>query len=73
MTLPETRWVAVSPGVMELPTTKFQITYVAGSSVPFRVTWDGNDIPAYAHFTLASAQSAVEAHMAELITMGFEP
>lgn len=73
MTRPETKWTAVAPGVMELPTTKFQITYVAGSAVPFRVSWDGKPIPASAHARLGDAQAAAEAHMAELITMGFEP
>jgi hypothetical protein len=68
----DTRWTAVEPGVMALPTTKFRIIYVAGSAVPFRAEWDGKPIPASAHFTLAVAQAAVEQNMAELIAMGFE-
>lgn len=57
---------------MELPTTKFRIEYVVGSPVPFRVTWDGQTIPPYGYMRLKDAQRAAEAHMAELITMGFE-
>lgn len=72
MTNPETRWTAVSPGVMELPTTKFAIRYVAGSAVPFRVTWDGQPIPDGFKSSLAEAQAAAETHMPELIAMGFE-
>jgi hypothetical protein len=72
VTKPDTKWTAVAPGVMELPTTKFQITYIAGSLVPFRVTWDSTPIPNGTKRTLAEAQAAAEAHMAELITMGFE-
>lgn len=68
----DTRWATVAPGIMELPTTKFRIVYVAGSAVPFRAEWDGKPIPNHAHLTLASAQAAVEANMAELIIMGFE-
>ena len=73
MTAPETKWISVAPGVMELPTTRIQIGYVPGSSVPFRVSWDGKPIPASAHTRLSDAQAAAEAHMAELIIMGFEP
>lgn len=73
MTKPETKWVAVAPGVMELPTTKFHVTYVAGSAIAFRVTWDDRPIPNNCHSALADAQAAAEKRMAELIIMGFEP
>lgn len=72
MTKPDTRWTTTAPGVMELPTTKFVIRHVNGSAIPFRVTWDGQSIPDGFKPTLAGAQAAAEAHMAELIAMGFE-
>lgn len=69
---PETKWIATAPGILELPTTKFRIEYVAGSYVPFRAFWDGVPIPHSACTTLRHAQKACSEHMAELITMGFE-
>lgn len=73
MTVPETEWISVAPGVLELPTTKFRIAYEAGSLVPFRVAWDVKAIPQSAHMHLADARAVAERHMAELIVMGFEP
>lgn len=72
MTDPNTKWTATAPGILELPTTKLRIEYVVGSSVPFRVRWDGQSIPCGDHSCLESAKEAAEKHMAELITMGFE-
>lgn len=72
MDKPEIKWIAVAPGVMELPTTKFRIRHVNGSSVPFRVEWDGKRTPDGEHFTLAEAQVAAENYIDTLMTMGYE-
>ncbi len=68
----ENKWTAVEPGVMALVHTKFRIHYQNGSSVPFRVHWNGEPIPNYAHNSLSSAQAAAEAWIDSLITIGFE-
>lgn len=73
MTAPETKWTAIAPGIMELPTTKYLIRYEHGSAAPYRVTWDGQPIPDGCHSQLYAAQGAAERHMADQITMGFEP
>ena len=68
----ENKWIAIEPGVMALEHTKFRIVYQKGSSVPFRVQWDGEPIPDHAHSTLSAAQRAAEAWIDSLMTMGFE-
>jgi len=72
MTNPKTKWIAVEPGVIELPTTKFRITYAPESGIPFRVTWNGKRIPGGEQGTLEIAMDVAERHMAELTIMGFE-
>ncbi len=66
---PETQWVAVAPGVWELPTTKFRITYQRkyGSC---HLTWDGGGARAYG--SLQAAKEGATKWMADLIEMGFE-
>jgi hypothetical protein len=70
MTDPDTEWTAITPGVLELPTTKFRITYHAtyGS---FRLTWDGGGEQAYG--TLQAAKDGAAKRMEDLIAMGLEP
>ena len=65
---PDVLWVAVAPGVMELPTTKFRITCERGS---FPVlTWDGGGARSYGD--LQSAKDSAARWMADMIEMGIE-
>lgn len=66
---PEILWVAVAPGVMELPTTKFRITYMPTSGL-YHLTWDGGGATAYG--TLQNAKYGATKWMADLIEMGVE-
>ena len=68
---PDTEWRAISPGVLELPGTKYRIEYVGGSMQPFRATWDGQRFLGDVHSTLDGIKKNCFSHMAEMITMGF--
>ncbi len=65
---PETQWVAIAPGMMELPTTKFRITYQRGHT--YHLTWDRSGAMAYGN--LQSAKEGATRWMADLIEMGLE-
>lgn len=69
MDQPGILWTAVSPGVMELPTTKFRITYRCDHG-SYTLTWDGGGGLAFGD--LQSAKDGVFKWMADLIEMGIE-
>jgi len=66
---PNTLWTAVSPGVMELPTTKFRITYRRETG-SYTLTWDGGGGMVFGD--LQSAKEGAVRWMADLIEMGIE-
>lgn len=66
---PEILWISVAPGVMELPTTKFRITYKSETG-SFYLTW--NDEGTRSYRDLQSAKEGSNSWMADLIEMGLE-
>ena len=70
MTDIETQWVAIEPGTIVLPTTKFRITY-GYPFMSFRLTW--GDHPMGLYIRLIDAQERAKVKLQELITMGIEP
>lgn len=70
---PDTQWLIVEPGVLVLPTTRFEIVYAEQYSAPFRVRWNGREIPGGAHCAVSSAKSAALRHMRELMKIGLDP
>lgn len=64
---PDVKWTAISPGVMELPTTKFRITYRNGL---FTLAWNGEGGLNYG--SLQAAKDGAMMRMGELIEMGIE-
>lgn len=65
------KWT-IGKGVLELEGTKFIITHIAGSDVPFQANWNGNRIPNGGATTLGEAKAAVGQYLADLIAMGLE-
>jgi hypothetical protein len=66
---PDVMWIAVSPGVLELPTTKFRITYLREHGA-YHLTWDGGGAMSYGD--LQSAKEGAARRTADLIEMGIE-
>ena len=66
---PDVLWVAIAPGVMELPTTKFRITFVPNGG-SFHLNWDGGGARSYGD--LQSAKDGAARWMADMIEMGIE-
>jgi hypothetical protein len=65
------KWT-IGKGVLELEGTKFIITHIAGSDVPFQANWNGNRIPNGGATTLGEAKAAVGQYLADLIAIGLE-
>lgn len=65
---PDTDWKIVSPGILELPTTKYRIVH---GPEGFTVFW-GDEREGPPSKTLGFAKSCASRHMKEMLTMGYE-
>lgn len=65
-------WIVISPGVMALPETKFQIKYDRDSAEPYHVFWAGQIIPRGTCMTLSGAKELANMYLKDLSEMGFE-
>lgn len=67
--IPEPIWITTAPGRMELPPTKYAITWDGGTTI--NVLWDGKHIASPGN--IDSAKDHVQWHMKRLLTFGFDP
>ena len=66
-------WRIIRPGVLGTPNTSVTIEYVAESSFPYRVLWQGKYCKAAPSESLVTAKRRAEKLIVELTEMGLEP
>ena len=71
--IPDTEWTIVRPGVIALPTTRYEIRYFPGSNIPFRLHWGGGDASfERGYATLDAAKTGALEHARDILALGLD-